>query len=97
MNANFVYRPRTFRDFSDPHSEKGTMAYRVVKKISLPKMDYENFSEDLLADRPFPEAWSSLCQEPGQCLRICARKQQPILVIPERSCFVGWAAWEGRE
>ena len=55
MTAYFYFRPRTVRDLRCPHLLERETAYEIVKTITLSGIDFENFSEDLLADRQFIE------------------------------------------
>ena len=55
MTAYFYFRPRTVRDLRRPHLLESETEYEIVKTITLSGIDYENFSEDLLADRQFIE------------------------------------------
>ena len=51
--AYFVNRPRRVSDLRQPHLPGAERAYTIVQTITLRPIDYENFSEDLLADRAF--------------------------------------------
>ena len=96
MYAYFVNRPRTIADLRVPHLKEKERPYEIVKVIRLGALDYENFITDMLADRPFLEENSSLCErtETWKCLLICRRGQgDGVLVMPERGCFVGWAGY----
>ena len=68
--AYFVSRPRVFADLFRPHLIEEERPYRIVKTVTLPAIDYENFITDLLVDRPFIEAFLPLCTAPGDCLLI---------------------------
>lgn len=95
--AFFVKRPRTIDDLHVPHLKEKERPYEIVKIIQLGIMDYENFITDMLADRPFIEEYSSLCEraETWKCLLVCRRGQSDgVLVMPERNCFVGWAGFK---
>lgn len=93
--AYFVKRPRVIEDLMQPHLLAHEREYLIVKTIELGKMDYENFITDMLADRQFIEDNAGLCSqgEVWQCLLIRQRGcSDGILVMPEGSCYVGWAA-----
>ncbi len=49
--AFFVFRPRTVSDLSIGNADGKWREYRIVKIVRLSRMDYENFTTDLLADR----------------------------------------------
>ena len=104
--AYFVSRPRVFADLFCPHLIEEERPYRIVKTVTLPAIDYENFITDLLVDRPFIEAFSPLCTAPGDCLLICSRfphggkslgdrglVPEGILVIPCDGSFAASAAY----
>jgi len=94
--AYFVEHPRRIDDLLVPHRMEQERPYRVVVEINLSKIDYENFITDLLADRLFIEEHGNRC-EPGEiwnCLLVrCKGQRDGVLVRPEESCFVGWAAY----
>ena len=93
--AYFVERPRRIEDLMVPHPIEKERPFRIVTGIQLPAIDYENFITDMLADRQFIEDYSRRCKkgEVWDCLLV-RRRAQPdgVLVMPEDSCFVGWAA-----
>ena len=94
-HAFFTERPRTIDDLMQPHLLAHKRVYRIVKTLELGKMDYENFITDMLADRQFIEDNAGLCSrgEVWQCLLIRQRGcSDGILVMPEKECFIGWAA-----
>ena len=69
------------------------MEYRVVAQIRLNKTDYENFCEDLLADRQFIEDNCSLCLKAGDCLLVSQKERSDgLLIVPYQDCFVRLAA-----
>ena len=93
--AFFVKRPRTAADLMQPHLLSQEREYRVVRTLVLGKTDYENFITDMLADRQFLEDNAALCARDAvwRCLLIRPQRcGDGVLVMPERGCFVGWAA-----
>ena len=93
--ANFVKRPRVFEDLTAPDIPKRSEAYRVVKTIILDSVDYENFIADMLVDRQFIEDFAPLCSRKDIWLCLLVRQRSAhigILVVPERECYVGYAA-----
>ena len=96
MTAYFYFRPRTVRDLCCPHLLERETAYEIVKTITLSGIDYENFSEDLLADRQLIEDNAHLCSEGPvlRCLLVKPRNgKEGILVIPEEGAYVKKAAY----
>ena len=53
QRAYFVYRPHRIYDLCVPHMPEQELAFEITAVKTLSKLDYENFSEDLLADRSF--------------------------------------------
>ena len=91
--AFFVFRPRTVSDLSIGTGDGKWREYRIVKTVRLSRMDYENFTTDLLADRQFIEDSAPLCTGPEDCLLITGmQRHQELLVIPWQGCFVRYAA-----
>ena len=83
--AYFVKRPRTADDLMRPHLLEQEQELEVVKTITLPAIDYENFITDMLADRAFLEENSDLCSKgiPLLCLLITRRGgENGVLVVP---------------
>lgn len=91
--AFFVFRPRRAEDLTVRNPEGKWMEYRIVKTITLNRVDYENFITDLLADRQFIKDAAVLCKNLGDCLLVTTRTHQPgLLIIPWKGCFVRYAA-----
>ena len=91
--AFFVFRPRTVSDLSIRTADGKWREYRIVKTVRLSRIEYENFTTDLLADRQFIEDSAPLCTAPGDCLLITGKQQQQeLLIIPWQGCFVRHAA-----
>lgn len=93
--AYFVKNPRVIGDLAVPHPVEAEREYEVAARVRLAVIDFENFTADMLADRGFIEENAALCGE-GEVMRclLVQRRGQPggVLVVPERSSFVGWAA-----
>ena len=87
--AFFVDRPRRIEELTCPHLLEAEREFLVVKTICLPKIDYENFITDMLADREFIENNAVLCGKDGnviRCLRITRRGVgESVLVSPDRA------------
>ena len=93
--AYFVRMPRRIADLQVLHAIDRESPYEIVKEIVLSQIDYENFSTDLTVDRDFLENNAHLCENGDikKCLYIHGQNSGTgILVIPEDSCWVGWAA-----
>ena len=86
--AYFVENPRRLEELIYPHPIEHEHEYEVIKTIRLPKIDYENFVTDMLADRQFLEDNAVLCSQGDvmRCLRITRRgSDESILVVPDRA------------
>ena len=62
----------------------------------LARIDYENFTTDMIADRQFIEDNASLCSrgETWRCILVQQRgRTDGVLVLPAGGCYVGWAAY----
>lgn len=94
--ARFVEYPRNFEDLSELQTTGQEQHYEIVKVVKLLKIDYENFTTDMVADRAFIQAYASGCEigEIWRCLLVQQyRRSDGILVIPMDGCHVGWAAY----
>ena len=94
--AHFVRNPRVFEDLIKPHLLERERLFVVTKTIKLSAIDYENFVTDMLADRQFIEDSADLCSKGDvwKCLLVQKRgRRGGVLVMPENSCFVGYAAY----
>jgi len=96
--AYFVREPRVVEDLMRPHLLTDETPYEVVKNVTLGAMDYENFTTDLVADRPFIEENAALCGR-GEAWRVLLVQRRGctggVLVLPEDKAYVGWAAYLG--
>ncbi len=96
MKAYFVRHPRQIEDLMKPHRIEQEQPYEIVKEIILLRIDYENFTTDMRADRQFIEDHASLCADGAvkKCLFIRMRNHhEGILIIPEKGCYVKCAAY----
>lgn len=94
--AFFVRAPRTSEDLLALHLVDDERPFEIVKHVTLAKIDYENFVEDMVADRWFIEDHAALCSRGGiwRCILVQQRGHADgVLVVPEDNCFVGWAAY----
>ena len=94
--AYFVERPRSLEDLLCPHLVERERPYSIVTAVQLPKIDYENFVADMLADRKFIEDYGKRCKagDIWNCLLVQQRgRTDGVLVMPEQGCFVSWAAY----
>ena len=93
--AHFIWRPRRINDLNGLHTVESERPYKLIGEIQLSHIDYENFSEDLLADRAFLDQYGSPYKknEPMRCVLVrCWNKMDGILVVPEDG-FVLYAAY----
>ena len=94
MKAFFVCMPRRISDLQRPHPLRDERPYEVVAEVTLPKTDYENFTEDMLADRAFLEEHAPLCGTGAlfRCILVRRRgRGGGVLVVP-RGDHVYYAA-----
>lgn len=94
--AYFVERPRRLEDLLRPHLIERKRPYSIVTAVQLPKIDYENFVTDMLADRKFIEDYGKRCRagDVWDCLLVLQRSRTDgVLVLPEQGRFVSWAAY----
>ena len=91
--AYFVNHPRRVSDLRQPHLPEAEQTYAIVQTVTLRPIDYENFSEDLLADRasltPLAQRGKVL-----QCIFVTMRgASDGILVVPTDNEHVRCAAY----
>ena len=75
--AYFVERPRRLEDLQRPHLIERERPYSIVTAVQLPKIDYENFVTDMLADRG-PGMYGTACwcsSGPAQTVCWCCRNR----------------------
>ena len=86
--ALFIKRPRRIDDLRAACPDGQEREYVTAGRITLTKTDYENFAEDMLADRQFLEDGDSVCGVDGELLRCLEVRyrgcRERILVLPKR-------------
>lgn len=93
--AFFVRRPRTIRELWSPHLLEKERPYEIIRTVRLSAVAFDNFAEDMLADRAFLEDGGEVCARGvrWKCVFVfSSAREGGVLVVPERGCFVGWAA-----
>lgn len=93
--AFFVDDPRTWEDLMQPHLLDQERPYRIVKTVTLDRIDYETFITDMLVSRDYLEDPDALCfrSQIWDCFLIRQRGHRGgILVMPDKDGFVEWAA-----
>ena len=92
--AWFVFEPRRVDDLVFGVCKGKWMEYEIVKTICLSKIDYENFTEDMLADRSFLEEDAPLCStgEVFHCLLVRQRGQTGGVLAVPKGAYVLYAA-----
>lgn len=96
--AYFIYRPRRLQDLRVPHLPEQENAFEIIAVRQLSKLDYENFSEDLLADRAFLDGYGQAHTSVKQCILVTRRNAEDgILVEPDGRGFVLRAAYYAQE
>ena len=91
--ARFLCQPRNIEELTAAASGQ-LRAFRIVKTITLSKIEYDNLSADMIADRIYLEQYGHLCNmgDVWKVLDIHQKgKDRHILVIPE-SDYILWAA-----
>ncbi len=94
--AYFIRYPRIVEDLLVLHDASLEQRYEIVKEIRLQAIDFDNFSTDLTVERLYIEDYAYLCGKGDvwKCLLIRGRNPgYGVLVLPEASGFVGWAAY----
>lgn len=98
--AYFVHQPARISDLRRPHLTSDKRAYKIVKHIRLPVIDYVNFITDFYADRPFIEENQHLCRvdENGvwHCLLVTqldSTSRDGVLVMSDGAVYPKWAAY----
>ena len=94
--AYFVEGVRTGDELRHPQPLERERRYEIVKTVMLSKIDYENFSTDMLVSRAYLEDPEGLSGqgETWRCFYIQQRgRVDGVLVIPDKDGFVKWAAY----
>ena len=96
--AHFVRFPNSIDDLRRPYLLDDRVSYSVARIVSLSRINYGNFINDLSVERRFLERHARRCRvgEDGRwhCLFVRhRRKRTGILVLPDRHGFVLWAAF----
>lgn len=93
--AWFVKHPKRVEDLKQPHALTAEQPFEVVGNVKLDWIDYENFAGDLRADRAFLETYCLTAKEgiPMRCVLVgCDTRPEQLLIVPERGCYVKYAA-----
>ena len=92
--AFFVLHPRRISDLLTPHHLESEKPYQIVDEVKLSYIDYENFSEDMLADRLFLERYQGPHIKDGafQCLLVRYWTQPDGILIVPQDGYVLYAA-----
>lgn len=93
--AFFIEEPRIAAELLVPHLIEQEQDYEIVKTITLPKIDYENFITDMIADRWFLEENAHLCSSSPtiRCLLVRQRGQSDGILVVPNGADVGLAAY----
>ena len=95
--AFFVERPRRLDDLQVLHPLEAERPFEIVAVANLRAIDYKNFITDMLADRSFIEKYAHLCEATETAWKCILVKKHGsrsgILVLPQGTCHVGWAAY----
>ena len=94
MTAYFVRRPSTIQDLMRPHLVERERPFEIVERVTVRKLDYENFIWDLLPEREFLLAGYGPCYDTTRCLLVHYRgAKDGILVTTLRPELVEYAAY----
>ena len=87
--------PRRIEDLRCPHILEKEKPYKICARVKLGTLDYENFLNDMLADRKFIEDNFSACAAaPEGCILVQqAGSDDGVLLIPEHGSYVKMAAY----
>lgn len=96
--AFFIEYPHRIEDLMRPHLPEQRKPFVVERKVSLGKIDYENFITDLCVDRWFIEKYSRLCHIDEAGVWHCVLVKQNgasdgILVMSDGAVYPKWAAY----
>ena len=96
--AYFVQFPSRIDDLHRLHLLTDRVAYEVVKVVTLPRIDYENFITDMTVERDYLEKSAHLCRPraDGPFRGILVRQRgrtDGVVVLPDPAGFVLWAAY----
>ena len=96
--AFFVKMSFSLEDLVKPHLASQCKPYVIEKTVTLAKIDFENFINDLCVDRSYIEDNASLCYIDNKgvwhCLFIKQKgKTDGVLVMSEGQNFPKWSAY----
>ena len=95
-SAFFVFSPRCADDFNQPFPLDRIQPYRIIGRIALNGMNYENFATDMLVEREYLEPFEELCSTGAvyECVLVIRQgnKRTGILVIPDSGGYIKCAA-----
>ena len=96
-SAFFVFSPRKEDELNQPFPLEQMQPYRIIGRITLNGMDYENFVTDMLVEREYLEPFEELCHTGAvyECVLVCQQwyEKQGILVIPDSGGYIKCAAY----
>ena len=95
-SAFFVFSPRNADEFNQPFPLDRIQPYRIVGRITLSGMDYENFVTDMLVERKYLEPFEESCRTGPVFECVLVRRQgntrTGVLVIPDSGGYIKCAA-----
>ena len=99
--AYFLRKPRRIEELWRPHLPGKETPFEIVRRISLGRTDYDNFTQDMLVCRGFLTGMEMECSfgEISRCLFIHAKgKRDGVLVAEiEEGCVRVAALWTQKE
>lgn len=94
-SAFFVFSPRNAEELSRPFPLERLRPFRIVARVTLSGLDYENFAADMLVERAYLEAYEDACRigDVYACVLVRRRgKGRGILVVPDSGGYTRCAA-----
>lgn len=93
--AYFLKWPRRAEDLKSIHLLHREEAYEVIGEVALRAIDYENFEEDLSADRAFLDGYRAPVSAKRYCIFVHQRNRSDgILVVPTDDGHIKYAAYK---
>lgn len=81
-------------DLKTVHMLTAEEPYKIIKEVALRAIDYENFTEDMLAARTFLEGIDITAATQKQCIFVRQRGHTDgVLVVPATDGYVLYAAY----
>ncbi len=94
--ANFIKHPFSIADLRTPCLTKKLKRYKIVKKIAISNIDYDNFISDLCVERDFIKKNKLCCfihDNVYHCIYVHKKNSEKgILIMPDGADSPTWVA-----